>query len=470
MTEIVTDPKAQRLLFVVMAMAFFLDGLDGTIVTIALPEMAGDFGMSTGESSWIMTVYFMTMAGLILVFGKLADTGWIRTILVSGFGLFAVSSLACGLAPDVLWLLVFRAVQGTGAAMLAATGILLVVRFLPVERRHFGMSLSVLGASLGSAFGPVIGGLLTEHLSWSWIFFINVPVGIACVFLALRAVPSDAPSRSRRRFDIGGSVLLFIAMVSGLYVLESVPSEGPTSASIRILALFAISFVLFVLRELRVEDPVLDLSVFRLPRFVSATAVFLILNACFMGMLYLVPFLLNVEMGFDAVASGLLMLIQAMTTLAMCLPIGRMCDNRGTRAFAVAGCLSLMATFALFAFADAGAGIPLLVIALVALGAVWGFSGASVGPRMVENAPEEKSGTASALLSFFVYFGCAFGTAMFSALFNTGSQSPGTSIDALPPDAFMDGFTFVMMCGLAMSAVAAAISWILRDKVRRMRL
>lgn len=467
MAEVITDPKAQKALFVVMAMAFFLDGLDGTIVTIALPEIAREFGMSTGESSWIVTVYFMMMAGLILVFGKLADMGWIKRILVSGFVVFAVSSLACGLSTGMASLLVFRAVQGVGSAMLAATGILLVVKYLPINMRHFGMSLSVLGSFFGAAFGPVIGGVLTDYLVWSWIFFINVPVGLICAVFSVKAVPSDTGFDRTAPFDYTGSVLLFLAMIFGLYSVEAFPSEGVTVVTAGALAAFAILFALFLVHCRRTDHPVLDLTVFRLPRFVSATVVFLILNACFMGMLYLVPFLMRVELGFDTVTSGMLMLIQAIVTLALCIPVGRLCDEHGTHLFAVIGCLALVGTFSIFMMVDDDAGSTPLILGLVVLGTVWGFSGASVGPRMVENVPEDKNGTATSLMSFFVYFGSAFGTALFSALFNIGSESDGVSIDAIPPSVFMDGFGFVMICGLVMSIMAVAISWRLKDAVEK---
>ena len=462
MTEIITDRKRQIALFTVMAMAFFLDGLDGTIVTIALPEMASDFGISTSDSSWVMTIYFMMMAGLILVFGKLADMGWIRKILVSGFVIFGASSLACGMSGSFTMMLVFRAVQGVGSAMLAATGILLVIRFLPESQRHFGMSLSVLGSSMGAAFGPVLGGILTENLDWSWIFFINAPVGILCALFALKAVPRDAPL-DRAPFDYTGSAVLFLALIFGLYCVEALPSDGFNAYTSLSLASFAILAASFAVYERHNDHPVVDLGLFRLPKFALSVLAFTLLNACYMGALYLIPFLMKIELGHDTMASGLFMLIQAAVTLLLCLPVGRACDIHGTRVFAVTGCLCMAATFLMFAFTDAGTGDVMLVIGLILLGSVWGFSGASVGPRMVEYAPVSKSGSASALLSFIIYFGSAFGTALFSAFFNIGSDAGGISITDLPAPVFMDGFVFAMLCGTVLAAVSAAVSFCLRN-------
>ena len=139
MTNMVTDRKDQLVLYVVMAMAFFLDGLDGTIVTVALPEIGKSFAMSTSDSSWVVTVYFMMMAGLILVFGKIADKGAIKKVLVGGFIIFALGSLLCALSYNSTFLLISRAIQGIGSAMLASTGIMLAVKFFPPKMMIFAI-------------------------------------------------------------------------------------------------------------------------------------------------------------------------------------------------------------------------------------------------------------------------------------------------------------------------------------------
>jgi len=461
MTEYITDRRRQILLFVVMAMAFFLDGLDGTIVTIALPDMGESFHMSTGDASWIVTVYFMVMAGLILVFGKLADRGAIRGILAWGFVIFAISSLGCALAADLAMLLLFRAVQGVGSAMLAATGIMLVVKFLPPSIRYFGMSLSVLGSSVGSAIGPVLGGVLTEMLSWHWIFLINVPIGIVCAILTVRVVPKDSKNEGTK-LDRIGSLLLFSGLVSGLYAMESLPSHGVTVYSAAALVLCIVLMSAFVLYEKRCSDPVVDIGLFRISKFDLASIAFLLTNACFLGLLYLVPFLMKVEMGLDTLIAGAFMLIQAAVTLVMCLPVGRACDTNGTHRYAVAGCLCLMLTFAIFMFVNEQTGVGMLALGLAVLGMVWGFCGSSLGPRMVEFSPDARSGSASAMLSFLIYFGNALGTVMFAALFNVGSGSSGTDISELSADMFMDGFVFAMAAGLAIAALCTAISYHLK--------
>lgn len=455
--RIITDRKVQLALYVVMAMAFFLDGLDGTIVTVALPEIGKSFEMSTSDSSWVVTVYFMMMAGLILVFGKLADKGAIKKVLVGGFVIFSLGSLLCALSTSSGFLLISRAIQGIGSAMLASTGIMLAVKFFPPRMMIFAMTLSVLGSSIGAAFGPTLGGILTDTLSWHWIFIINVPIGILCAIFAQRYVPSDN-KMDDVRFDYVGSLLLFIALICGLYTVESMPSHGIDMTNGLTLVLFLVMFAAFVAYDRKVKDPVLDLSLFRISRFNRAILAFVILNASYMGCLYLIPFMLNIEMGYDTMKSGLIMLVQALVTLVLCLPVAKACDRHGTRRFAVIGCSLLMLTCIAFVFIDSSTGIVSVIFGLILLGSIWGFSGSSVGTRLVENAPSEKKGSASSLLSFFVYFGSALGTALFSALFNVGSNSSGISISDLPPDVFMDGFKFTMIVASVLAFFAIMLS------------
>lgn len=463
MTNMVTDRKDQLVLYVVMAMAFFLDGLDGTIVTVALPEIGKSFAMSTSDSSWVVTVYFMMMAGLILVFGKIADKGAIKKVLVGGFIIFALGSLLCALSYNSTFLLISRAIQGIGSAMLASTGIMLAVKFFPPKMMIFAMTLSVLGSSVGAAFGPTLGGILTNALSWHWIFIINVPIGVICAVFAHRYVPSD-DKMDDMRFDYLGSLLLFLSLICGLYAVESIPSHGIGVTNISALVAFVIIFAIFVTYDLKKEDPVLDLRLFKISRFDRAILAFMILNASYMGCLYLIPFMLSIEVGYDTMECGLIMLTQALVTLVLCLPVAKACSSRGTRTFAIIGCSLMMLTCIIFTFLDSSTGLISLIFGLILLGSVWGFSGSSVGTRLVENVPSEKKGSASSLLSFFVYFGSALGTAMFSAFFNIGSNSSGISISDLPSEIFMEGFRFTMIVASILAFCAVLLSASIRSR------
>ena len=329
--------RAHIPLLVTIALGMFLDGLDGTIVNVALPDISESFGMDSSLSSWIVTVYFLVLAGLVLIFGKLCDSGAIKKIIIAGFLVFSLASLACGLSEDIVVLLAARAVQGVGASMLAASSVMLSVKFLPSHMTSFGLGVGLLGSSIGAAIGPALGGVLAETLSWHWVFFINVPVGIVAAVIAHRAIPADT-GFDRSAFDYKGSVLLFLSLVTGLYALESFPSHGVTTATVVSLVLFVVLFSVFVLYERRISIPVLNLKVFRSGRFVAVSVSFLIMNACYMGCLYLLPYYMRMELGFDTIMCGLFLLVAAVMTLIFCLKVGKMADMRGNRPFVIAGC------------------------------------------------------------------------------------------------------------------------------------
>ena len=189
--------RAHIPLLVTIALGMFLDGLDGTIVNVALPDISESFGMDSSLSSWIVTVYFLVLAGLVLIFGKLCDSGAIKKIIIAGFLVFSLASLACGLSEDIVVLLAARAVQGVGASMLAASSVMLSVKFLPSHMTSFGLGVGLLGSSIGAAIGPALGGVLAETLSWHWVFFINVPANISTTILVsqrLGYIISDEPN------------------------------------------------------------------------------------------------------------------------------------------------------------------------------------------------------------------------------------------------------------------------------------
>ena len=456
------DRRSQLMLFGVIAMGMFLDGLDGTIVTVALPEIARSFSMSAGEASWIVTMYFLVMAGLILVFGRISDNGRIRAVIMAGFIGFTLGSFLCGVSWSYGSLIFFRAVQGLGAAMLASSCLMLAVKFLPPKILAFGMSLSVLGASSGSALGPVVGGVLTDTLSWHWIFFINVPIGLIGLVLAAKVVPRMDVIQNGR-FDYVGSAILFIAIATGLYSIESIPSHGFTVLTAVTVSISLIMLVALIIWERRVDDPVIRLDMFVRPGLVAVILAFMLMNACFMGLMYLLPFYFNVELGMNTFESGIMMLVQAATTLMLCLFMGRATDRMGWRPFVIASCACIAVSGALFMVMEPSMGLFVPFIGLVFMGLVFALGGGSFSASSLAQVPPADHGSTSSLMSFMIYFGAALGTTVYSALFNIGSGAPGVSIEHLPKDLFMDGFVFSMLVTLILGIVSVLLMvWVSR--------
>ncbi len=453
------------LLLATIAISMFLDGLDGTIVNVALPDIAESFGIGTGDTSWVVTVYFLVMAGLILVFGRICDMGALKKVLVSGMAIFTFGSLMCGLSSAFPMLLAFRAVQGVGAAMLASSAVMLGVKYLPKEKIGVAMALVVLGTSLGVAVGPTLGAVLTELISWHWIFFINVPIGIIAILLAHRAVQPDE-GLEEGDLDLPGSAMLFAAIVLGLFAIERMPSEGLNAAGIASIVGCIVLMAVFLHYEKGKASPVLKTSLFRNRGFDTAILAYIAVNMCLMGMVYLMPFFLRKVAGLETLESGLLLSMQAVSMIICCLLVGRKSDILGDRPFAIISCIILLA-FTLVAMTWGPESSLLLIgISLFVGGCVWGVGGGPMGARIVNTLPDEDRGSGSSMISFIMYFSSALGTALIAGLFGFGSGAGSGSISDVPVGTFMDGFTFCMGVCIVLALIALASSWVLRSDCR----
>ena len=349
----VTDSSHLKKLLAVIALAIFIDSLDGSIVNIALPTIAEGFSVDMSTAAWVIMAYFLFLVGLIPLFGKIADHGKLQEVFCAGFVVFTIGSVVCGFAPDLLMLVAARAVQGVGASMIAVVAPLLVVRLMPPRHWGMGMGMAATAGAVALVFGPVLGGILTEYLSWHWCFFINVPVGIVAVVLGLRIIPK-AELQPKMRFDLAGSVLIFTAMASLIYLLERGEPLGWTNPQVIVCgAVFVLSAVLFVIREFRVAEPILRVRVFRSwPFTFVVSSYFLIsvvyagflyiiftfvvssyflISVVYAGFLYIIPFYMSIVLGMSPAVSGFVLLISSVITAVMGLPSGALSDRIGAR-------------------------------------------------------------------------------------------------------------------------------------------
>ena len=465
MSCIITDPLHQKLLLGAIALGLVMDGLDGSIVNVALPTIAAAFDTDAGTVSWVIITYLLMMAGLLLVFGRLADRGHMKWIFIGGLVLFTVGSAACGFSPAFGILLAARIVQGLGAAMIAAVAPLLIVRYLPPQKLGAGMGVLAAASSIGFAAGPALGGIITHVLSWHWIFLINIPIGIIGIVFSLRVIPADLPSAEKKPFDLYGAVSLFGAMVFGIFALEEVSSLGVTNPIIGMTTgLSVVLTILFIVLELRTASPFIDLRIFRRWQFSSVLVAFLVINVVFMGVIYLLPFYLSSAMNFDLVTSGLFLLIPPALTGLVCIPFGKWSDRYGRRWFMVAACFVVLVFNGIFAAMVPEGGIIPLVTGLVLMGLVFGIAGGPGASRIIENAPEGEEGTGSSLMITAVYFGGVLGTAVYATVF-TFATAPGgvVTFADLDPAVFLSGFHVTILAGLFLSVTALVLSFIVRD-------
>jgi len=469
MSSVITNPLRQKLLLGAVALGVVMDGIDGSIVNVALPTMAAYFDTDTGTIAWVIITYLLMMAGLLLVFGKLADRGLAKRLFLLGFVIFTLGSAACGIAPSLDILLSARIVQGAGAAMIAAVAPLLCIRYLPKEMLGTAMGVIAAAASIGFAAGPAIGGILTQHISWHWIFLVNIPIGIIGILFATRVIPRDEPEDSTMSFDYTGAITLFLAMVFCTFVLEEVAARGLTDPLVLACgALCLICSGLFVIRELTTPGPFLNIRIFSKLHFTAVLAAYLLVNLIFMGVLYLLPFYLTTEMHFDLMTSGLYLLIPPAVIVLLSVPIGQWSDRTGRRAFAVVACVMVVLYSAIFAVLSPDYGIMPLLAGLILMGASFGFAAGPAASRIIEGAPKGEEGTGSSLMVTTIYFGGVLGTAIYAALFTFATADTGgiVAFTDLDPATFLSGFHITIAAGIVLAVLSVVLSAIVPDRKR----
>ncbi|NLL11303.1 MAG: MFS transporter, partial [Methanomicrobiales archaeon] len=255
-------------LIIAISLATFMAALDGTIVNIALPTISESFALSSTSVSWVATIYLLVMAGCVLIFGKISDIIGFKQVFLSGFILFTFGSFICGFLPEItgsfLTLVGSRALQGVGGAMITAIAPAMVTAFIPMNMKGKAMGIIMTMAGLGTAIGPTVGGFLTQYLSWHWIFYINVPVGIIAVLLGSRVIPRIQLQDRIRTFDKAGAILIFVGLGFLLYGFSEGSSLGWTSPVI--LGSLVIAVLLlgtFIWKELHIPDPILEVRLFK---------------------------------------------------------------------------------------------------------------------------------------------------------------------------------------------------------------
>ena len=408
-------PKWWTLL--VACVATFMLLLDVTVVNVALPDIRGDLGGTFTDMQWVVDAYALGLATLLLASGSLGDLLGRRMIFAFGIGLFVVASFACGLAGSPSVLNVARGVQGIGAAMMFATSLALIAQeFAPRER---GTAFGLWGATTGFAVavGPVLGGVITQHLGWEWIFFVNVPVGVIAIAMTLLRVP-EGERDTAARIDWGGLVTFSGALFCLVLALIRGNDEGWGSALILTLLVASAALLLgFVAIELRGGQPMLDLKLFRIRAFTGAQIAAFALHASMFSMfLYLVIYIQSV-LGYSPVEAGLRFLPVSLLSFAVAPFAGKLAERLPVRAFLGAGLVLVGIGLMLMSGVDASDDWTTLLPGFIVAGIGIGCTNPPLATAAIGVVEPRRSGAASGINSTFRQVGIATGIAGLGALF-----------------------------------------------------
>lgn len=338
---------------IAVSLATFMATLDGSIVNIALPTISESFHLSSGMVSWVSTIYLLVMAGCVLIFGAISAHYGYKRIFITGFIIFTLGSLFCGVLPEItnsfFSLVGSRAFQGIGGAMISAVVPAMLVSHIPLDIKGKAMGIVMTFSSLGTAIGPTIGGILTEYLSWHFIFLINVPVGIFAIIFGGKVIPQSQKITLNDSFDKIGATLIFIGLALLLFGISEGISMGWTNPVIvGSLILSIIILVYFVRYELYQKNPVLEFRIFRDKQFLKMNAILCLLFFSFSGVSYLIPFYLEYARGNDTATAGLILTSLSLATMISGVIAGLLYDKIGGRKVSIIAAVLLLAGYLMF--------------------------------------------------------------------------------------------------------------------------
>ncbi len=410
--------KNQKLLLFAISIAAFMSALDSSIVNIALPTISASFDVSTGIVSWVSTMYLLVLTSCLMIFGKLSDRIGFRRIFLAGFLVFAAGSLFCALSPSFLLLVGSRAFQAVGGAMLGAISTAMVTVFIPSASRAKAIGFVVTMASLGVAFGPFLGGILTGMLSWHWIFLINVPVGILACILGAAVIPSLPAREKTASFDSRGALYLFIMLAALIYALNMGISLGFTSAPILAAGVICIAgAVLFVRQERSAPDPLLDLQLYRKRDFLFANIGAMLMMFAYSGSNFLLPFFLEYVQGMPTSVAGLYLTVPSVTLMAAGYASGALYGRFGPRKLCIGAAAIYILSFLLLSTFGVGTSTFVIITTLALLGFGLGLYYSPNTSEIMCLAPREKQGMVSSLATTERNAGATVGIVIFELAF-----------------------------------------------------
>ncbi|MGH3703838.1 MAG: MFS transporter [Agromyces sp.] len=399
-----------------VALGVLVVQLDGTVVSIANPAIAADLSANLSQISWVTTAYLLVLAGLLIPAGNVADRIGHKKAFLIGIAGFSLASLLCGLAGSIEVLIGARVLQGLFAALLAPAGVAVIRTVFPPEKLAMGFGVFGSVSALALAGGPILGGLMVEHASWHWAFFINVPFGAVAIAIALAVIPSTTRTTAAA-LDLPGAVSLTLAMVCIIWSINGVQEHGWFGT--QTLVFFAIGLALlavFIVIERRRRDPMLPLGLFRNRSFTAGSVLMAVTMFAFFAILFYLTFFLQSVQGKPAIDAAVAILPMTIVFVVAAPLAGWVSSRLGVRTALVIGAVLTTTALVLFAGIQTDSTTVTMLPALLLAGLGAGFMMVPAIEAIVGSAPEDKAGVASGVQQSMQQLGSTLGIAVFGAI------------------------------------------------------
>jgi EmrB/QacA subfamily drug resistance transporter len=455
----------------VLCLSLLVIVIDNTIVNVALPTLALELDAGVSELQWVVDAYTLSFAGLLLLAGTLGDRYGRRRTLLAGLALFGAASAAAAWSGSAGLLIACRALMGAGAAfIMPATLSLIVGIFADPRERATAVGLWAATAGLGVALGPVAGGVLLDRFWWGSIFVVNVPLCAIAIVVGRRVVP-ESRDPAVRRLDWAGAALSAAGLLALVWAVIEAPNAGWTS--VKVLAAFALAALAlgaFVVQQRRASDPLLDLRLFRNPRFTAASATVMVLFFALFGFLFLATQYLQLVLGYSPSAAGVRVLPYALAMIVFAPSSAKLVERFGTKSVATLGMALFSAGLAVAATVGEGTGYGRLAVAFVLMGAGMGLAGAPATESIMSALPPERANIGSAVNDTTRELGGALGVAIVGSLASSlyADRAPGSlgaavqaggDVAEVARDAFVYAMARASVVVAVVAALGAVIAW-----------
>ncbi|MCI3931940.1 MFS transporter [Streptomyces sp. AN091965] len=448
--------RSRRLALGVIATGMLMIILDGSIVTVAMPAMQKDLDFTPAGLSWVVNAYLIAFGSLLLLAGRLGDLIGRKRMFVTGIGLFTLASVLAGAATSPATLIAARFLQGVGGAMSSAVslGILVTLFTEPGERARAIAVFSFTGAA-GASLGQVLGGVLTDALNWHWIFFINLPIGLAALLLALPALPADRGLGLRAGADVTGALLVTAGLMTGIYSVVKVEQHGWASGHTLGFGGLAVALLGgFAVRQTKARTPLLPLRMFRSRAVTGANVVQMLMVAALFSFQVLVALYLQNVLGYGAAETGLAMLPAAAVIGVVSLGVSARLNARfGERTVLLAGLVLLLGVLGLLTRVPVHANYWVDLLPVMLLAAGFGLALPALTSLAMSGARADDAGLASGLFNTTQQVGSALGVAVLSTLAASRTESLLASGHSRA-EALTSGYHLAFGVGTALLAAA----------------
>lgn len=410
-----------KLPMIAICIGFFLVMMDVTIVNVALPQLTQNLHSSVSQLQWVVDGYTLTFACFLLSAGYLADLFGAKKIYIWGIAGFILTSLGCGVSPNVETLIVFRLLQGFSASLLIPTSLALIHNSYSEDKaRATAIATWACAGGIAASCGPVLGGILVNYYSWRSVFLVNLPIGVIAIYLTYKYTLDTIQKIQQFHFDILGQILIIVSIAALAFGLIEAPNIGWTSIwIICAFMLFSLTFVLFLIIETRHPHPMMDISLFKNANFSASATLGFLLSFGFYGFLFVMPLYLHTIKHFTTLEIGFALFPLMILMILGNIISGRMCGSRGAKFPILCGfILSLLGFITLFIMVHNNLPYSIMIFPLLLIGLAVALTMPALTVVIIGSTPKDKVGFASATFNTSRQLGSLLGVAIIGTVIN----------------------------------------------------